>query len=304
MALRAPRRRRVGNAAGEGLRAARILEAIGEQSDILRLRTFARAKRGRRRIRSRSHSGTPIGGSSRCRGSGSRDDRCRRPPHSGRRFGGRCLALLCFLLTRPDMSSTRDQVLDALWPELDPLDALNSLNQTVYFLRRVLEEPYVDDLSPGYLHHDSDLIWLDPELVTSSKQRVPRVDQGPSRRRPPRTRSIGLGRCLPRAVRPRLRIRGVGSAVPRLASRVVPRNSGASRHERPRNWALRPRDHACATRPGCRSKRRARRGVAAAASIGRAGRTLRRRSSTRTTQPRCANSSGSSPRPSRLCRDR
>jgi DNA-binding SARP family transcriptional activator len=65
------------------------------------------------------------------------------------------------------MSSTRDQVLDALWPELDPLDALNSLNQTVYFLRRVLEEGYVDDLSPGYLHHDSDLIWLDPELVRS-----------------------------------------------------------------------------------------------------------------------------------------
>jgi DNA-binding SARP family transcriptional activator len=77
------------------------------------------------------------------------------------------LALLCFLLTKPAMSSTRDQVLDALWPELDPLDALNSLNQTVYFLRRVLEEGYVDDLSPGYLHHDSDLIWLDPELVSS-----------------------------------------------------------------------------------------------------------------------------------------
>ena len=31
----------------------------------------------------------------------------------------------------------------------------------------VLEEPYVDDLSPGYLHHDSDLIWLDSELVSS-----------------------------------------------------------------------------------------------------------------------------------------
>ena len=59
------------------------------------------------------------------------------------------LALLCFLLTKPDMSSTRDQVLDALWPELDPVDALNSLNQTVYFLRRVLEERYVDDLRPG-----------------------------------------------------------------------------------------------------------------------------------------------------------
>ena len=28
------------------------------------------------------------------------------------------LALLCFLLTKPAMSSTRDQVLDALWPDL------------------------------------------------------------------------------------------------------------------------------------------------------------------------------------------
>ena len=92
------------------------------------------------------------------------------------------LALLCFLLTRPAMSSTRDQVLDALWPELDPLDALNSLNQTVYFLRRVLEESYVDDLSPGYLHHDSDLIWLDRGAGHQPEQRMPGAHQAPARR--------------------------------------------------------------------------------------------------------------------------
>jgi DNA-binding SARP family transcriptional activator len=77
------------------------------------------------------------------------------------------LALLCFLLTKPDLACTRDQVLEGLWPDLDPVDAVNSLNQTVYFLRRVLEEDYIDDLSPGYVHHDSDLIWLDRDLVTS-----------------------------------------------------------------------------------------------------------------------------------------
>jgi len=65
------------------------------------------------------------------------------------------------------MTSPRDQVLDAIWPDLDPVDALNSLNQTVYFLRRVFEEKYVDDLSPGYVHHESDLIWLDQALVSS-----------------------------------------------------------------------------------------------------------------------------------------
>ena len=77
------------------------------------------------------------------------------------------LALLCFLITKADLAATRDQVLDALWPELDPEIAINSLNQTLYFLRRVFEENYTEDLSPGYVHHDSDVIWLDPELVTA-----------------------------------------------------------------------------------------------------------------------------------------
>ena len=67
-------------------------------------------------------------------------------------------------------SATRDEVMDALWPEFDPADALNSLNQTVYFLRRVFEPDYKEDLSPGYLHHESDVIWLDHELVTSTSR--------------------------------------------------------------------------------------------------------------------------------------
>jgi len=152
----------------EGMTAARVLEAIGVQEDVQLLRAYARQRKrtsgvsdlGKRlarrlapkifiedqgrvaiRIASRNVVGSTV-----------------------RR---KVLSLLCLLLTRPDMSSTRDQVLDALWPDLDPVDALNSLNQTVYFLRRVLEENYVDDLSPGYLRHDSDLIWLDPELVSS-----------------------------------------------------------------------------------------------------------------------------------------
>jgi DNA-binding SARP family transcriptional activator len=75
--------------------------------------------------------------------------------------------LLCFLLSRNDYAATKDQVLDALWPDLDPEVAVNSLNQTVYFLRRVFEELYVEDLSPGYVHHDSDVVWLDQELVQS-----------------------------------------------------------------------------------------------------------------------------------------
>jgi ATP/maltotriose-dependent transcriptional regulator MalT/DNA-binding SARP family transcriptional activator len=80
------------------------------------------------------------------------------------------LALLCFLLSRPKSAATREEVMDALWPDYDPGDALNSLNQTIYFLRRVFEPGYKDDLSPGYVHHESDVIWLDSELLASRSQ--------------------------------------------------------------------------------------------------------------------------------------
>jgi DNA-binding SARP family transcriptional activator len=153
---------------GEGLAAAKLLESIGEGSDVQRLRDYAK--------RERKLPGAALLGRQLARKLAEPvlvEDQNRLSIHVGQRhihgstIRRKVLALLCFLLTKPDMSSTRDQVLDALWPELDPIDALNSLNQTVYFLRRVLEEPYVDDLSPGYLHHDSDLIWLDTELVSS-----------------------------------------------------------------------------------------------------------------------------------------
>jgi two-component SAPR family response regulator len=41
------------------------------------------------------------------------------------------------------------------------------LNQTLYFLRRVLEQDYEEDLSPGYVHYENDVIWLDSDLVSS-----------------------------------------------------------------------------------------------------------------------------------------
>jgi DNA-binding SARP family transcriptional activator len=68
------------------------------------------------------------------------------------------------------MAAARDQVVEALWPDQDPTAASNSLNQTVYFLRRVFEPSYVDDLSPGYLRHETDLIWLDPGLVSAESE--------------------------------------------------------------------------------------------------------------------------------------
>ena len=103
---------------------------------------------------------------------------------AGSQVRRKVLALFCYLLTRPAFSATRDQVLDALWPDLGPEVAVNSLNQTVYFLRRVFEADYREDASPGYLHHETDVIWLDIELVGSrsadSAQAIVRATADPT----------------------------------------------------------------------------------------------------------------------------
>lgn len=164
---------------GRAVAAARILESIGQRQDIRRLRSFA--------SRNRRASGASALGRALARRLADRvyvEDQNRVTIHVGdRQITGstirrKVLGLLCFLLTKPELACTRDQVLDALWPDLDPIDAVNSLNQTVYFLRRVLEEDYVDDLSPGYLHHDSDLIWFDRELVSSRSNECRRLLKG------------------------------------------------------------------------------------------------------------------------------
>jgi LuxR family maltose regulon positive regulatory protein len=97
------------------------------------------------------------------------------------------LALLCYLLTRHRFSATREEVLEALWPDSDPTTALNSLNQTVYFLRRVFEPAYAEEMSPGYLLQDGETVWLDANLVRSRSSdclelvdRVRRDGSGPA----------------------------------------------------------------------------------------------------------------------------
>lgn len=85
------------------------------------------------------------------------------------------LALLCLLITRPRFAATRDDVIESLWPEFDPAVALNSLNQTVYFLRRVFESDYSEAVSPGYVDQDTETVWLDVELIDSRSARCKRL---------------------------------------------------------------------------------------------------------------------------------
>lgn len=149
-------------------RAAVLLDRIGSREDVALIRSFARSSRGRssnrrlgldlaRRVAPRVFV----------------EDMGRvRIKMAGQYLEGlearrKVLELICYLLTRPDMSATRDEVVDAVWPETEPSSALNSLNQTLYFLRRVLEPTYNENLSPNYVHHESDVVWLDSTLITS-----------------------------------------------------------------------------------------------------------------------------------------
>jgi LuxR family transcriptional regulator, maltose regulon positive regulatory protein len=81
------------------------------------------------------------------------------------------LGLLCFLGSRPTMAATRDEVLEALWPELNPDTAANSLHQTIYFLRRAFEPDFREGLSAGYVTYDGDVVTLSDELCDSLSRR-------------------------------------------------------------------------------------------------------------------------------------
>lgn len=156
----------------ESRAAAQLLELVGDSSDVKRLRRFARSQRKDRRsallgkgLARRLADHVMVEDQGRVRiWVGDREV-------AGASVRRKVLALLCYLLSRTEQSATRDQVLDALWPDLDPETATNSLNQTLYFLRRVFEEEYVEDLSPGYVRHEGDVIWLDPDLVSSRSGR-------------------------------------------------------------------------------------------------------------------------------------
>jgi len=153
------------------IQAARILDAIGEPEDIPLLRLVAKASKN-----TRSDALLGKGLARRLASNVFIEDQGRVEIHLGSAvipgtdLRRKVLAMLCFLLTRPKFSATRDEVVDALWPEMAPEVAVNSLNQTVYFLRRVFEPNYKEDHSAGYIHHDSDVLWLDPQLIRSRSQ--------------------------------------------------------------------------------------------------------------------------------------
>jgi LuxR family maltose regulon positive regulatory protein len=152
--------------------AARVLDMIGGPNDVSLLRAVARTLKGNREDATLGR-----GLARRLATAVYVDDLGRVEIYvgpavvPGTELRRKVLAMLCYLLTRPRFAATRDEVVDALWPDMTPEVAVNSLNQTVYFLRRVFEPKYKEDLSAGYVRHDSDILWLDRDLVGSRSQR-------------------------------------------------------------------------------------------------------------------------------------
>ena len=149
------------------LNASRILDRIGTIDDVKRLRLVAARHKGRPASNLGRSLAKRIAPRVFVEDQGRVTITMGNEQIEGTYIRRKVLALLCFLLTKPRYAATRDEVVEALWPEFDPSVALNSLNQTVYFLRRVFEPVYQEDTSPGYVRHESDLVWLDPELINS-----------------------------------------------------------------------------------------------------------------------------------------
>lgn len=93
---------------------------------------------------------------------------------AGRRIEGtairpRSVALLHYLATRPRHAATRDEAIDALWPDAEAHAGLNSLNQAIYHLRRAFDPDYDLALQTGtptpYIRHEAEMVTVNLDLV-------------------------------------------------------------------------------------------------------------------------------------------
>jgi DNA-binding SARP family transcriptional activator len=150
------------------LSAARVLDRVGEVQDVARLRRFVAQSRLNRLDRDLGRAlARRLAPRVKVDDLGRTIIRVGTLAIAGTSVRRKVMALLLFLVSRPGFAATKEQVLDALWPDQSPDEAVNSLNQTTYFLRRAFEPDYKETTSPGYLHHGSDLLWLDEELISS-----------------------------------------------------------------------------------------------------------------------------------------
>jgi DNA-binding SARP family transcriptional activator len=71
-------------------------------------------------------------------------------------------SLVKLLALAPARRLHREQVMDALWPDLDPDAAANNLHKTLHIARRALEPELAPAQPSAYLHLEDDLVALRP----------------------------------------------------------------------------------------------------------------------------------------------
>ena len=84
-------------------------------------------------------------------------------------------ALLALLVANFRSTLTREMAMDTLWPEADPALAVNSLNQAVFQLRRVVDPGFRDGESPPYVLSSVDAVQLNPDLVVTDLDEFRRI---------------------------------------------------------------------------------------------------------------------------------
>ncbi|MEX0624969.1 MAG: hypothetical protein WD402_00315 [Chloroflexota bacterium] len=87
----------------------------------------------------------------------------------------RMRALLALLVANYRSTLTREMALDILWPESDPASAVNSLNQAVFQLRRVLDPSFRDGESPQYVLSTVDALQLNPAHTVTDLDQFRRI---------------------------------------------------------------------------------------------------------------------------------
>jgi DNA-binding SARP family transcriptional activator len=87
----------------------------------------------------------------------------------------RVRAMLGVLAAHSGTVLPRDLATDLLWPDSDGDAAVNSLNQTVFQLRRMLDSSYRTGDTPEYVISTSDQVGFDPDLVHTDLDELRRL---------------------------------------------------------------------------------------------------------------------------------
>jgi LuxR family maltose regulon positive regulatory protein len=83
--------------------------------------------------------------------------------------------LLAVLAAHHGSTLSREVALDILWPDADPNSAVNSLNQTVFQLRRFIDPTYRGGESPEYVISTSEQVGVNPDLVHTDLSEIRRL---------------------------------------------------------------------------------------------------------------------------------